>query len=383
MKGSVKGNLKKIAINGDGQLAMFIALAGKKFNFEFQFWSKNKLTSPCLKLGEIKETHSWDDLKSFDKLIRYCDYLILENEFIPAEFLKYAEEKGVHCIPNHASYSKLNSKVKQLHLIQKYDISTPIYKILSVNEHTYKNLAIKKKSIIKKSTHGYDGHGNMVVDVFTNPLEIKAFLNDCDEIIIQDFLEYDAEVAFVALVDDAHDTYFFPAVKTIQYNNICHFVLAPQIADPALLRLQDKIKILFKDIGATGLFGVELFKKDENYYFNEFAPRPHNSAHFSIDACTKSQFEIIMDLILHNPIEKIQMTSSFALMVNLLGNSDKNILTWKSHSPSNYGSHKIFTHLYNKYKSKPGRKMGHITLLGNNEHLLMQHGEWIKEHYEI
>lgn len=386
MKDPVKGNFKKIAINGDGQLAMFIAASAKKNNFECNFWSKNKNISPCRNLGTIIETQSWSDLNSFQKLIYGCEYLVLENEFIPPNYLKFAQNIGIKCFPNHSSYSKLNSKVKQFELVQKYDIKIPNFKIANVSKELPALLLNDKKlKILKKIVNGYDGLGNLVIKSSCTLESLSTFLIGQNEIIIQDFLEFDEELAFMCLVDNQHNAHFFPTVSTIQKNNVCHFVLAPIKNDDQIIVLQNKLTHLFKDLNAIGIFGVELFKKNGQYYFNEFSPRPHNSAHYTIDACNKSQFDCIIDLIKNKEWENISMKSNLSLMVNLLGNSYNPYgkLKWKSNFPSTINSGNFYTHLYNKNESRIGRKMGHITLLGNSEQILKTNGEWIKENYEI
>ncbi len=156
----------------------------------------------------------------------------------------------------------------------------------------------------------------------------------------------------------------YPVVETIQHNHICHYVLAPAEADPAILDQAAMVaQRAVEAIDGVGIFGVELFLTDDGaVLFNEMAPRPHNSGHYTIEGCVTSQFENHIRAIMGWPLGATDLLAPAVVMANILGRGDA------SGTVANYGTvlmeRSAHLHIYGKTSERNGRKMGHVTALG-------------------
>ena len=166
------------------------------------------------------------------------------------------------------------------------------------------------------------------------------------------------------VVRDAHgEVLAYPVVETVQEDYVCRVVRAPAAVPAEVARqAQDVATRAIAAIEGIGVFGVELFLgRDGRVTVNEIAPRPHNSGHYTIDACTTSQFENHLRAVVGLPLGPATMTAPAAVMVNLLGTRSGST----EHLPS--GTERrcnAWVHLYGKRELRPGRKMGHVTAVG-------------------
>jgi len=156
----------------------------------------------------------------------------------------------------------------------------------------------------------------------------------------------------------------YPVVETVQKNHICHIVRAPASGDAAMLaRAMAIAQQAVETIDGIGVFGVELFElADGSILYNEIAPRPHNSGHYTIEGCATSQFENHLRAVLGLPLGSAVMVAPAAVMVNLLGARNGPARAARlAQALAMPGAH---VHIYGKLASRIGRKMGHVTALG-------------------
>jgi 5-(carboxyamino)imidazole ribonucleotide synthase len=156
----------------------------------------------------------------------------------------------------------------------------------------------------------------------------------------------------------------YPVVETVQRDHICHIVRAPATGDAAMLTRAAAIaRQAVETIDGVGVFGVELFElADGSILYNEIAPRPHNSGHYTIEGCVTSQFENHLRAVLGLPLGSVAMVAPAAVMVNLLGRrAGRARADGLADALAIPGAH---VHIYGKLASRVGRKMGHVTALG-------------------
>lgn len=365
-----------LGIYGDGQLARLLAVSAKSKGLTPLIYTLNSKESPCSGLGTLFEGKAWNDKESFLSFITCCETVVLENEFVPSSFL--IETQGVNFIPNAICYEKISNKLKQVELAQNLGIKIPKSKLIqNANELEGVILPLMLKSL----NGGYDGYGNFTFKDLAQLPNAKRFIEKCGYSLAQEFLDFDCEVA-VIVARDKNNTFNFPIVETIQENNICHYTISPPRIS---IELQNKVieaaKKLISSIDGIGVFGVEFFIKDEDVIFNEIAPRAHNSGHFTIEACNYSQFDALICLTLGVPFGPLEIKSPAAGMLNLLGTQDgaaKFKGDDKFHDKS-FG----FLHLYGKENSRTGRKMGHFTLLGQDQESVLTELKELKTRYSI
>ena len=367
-----------LGIYGDGQLARFFALSARAHNVSMIIYTLNAEDSPCKELAPLKQGDSWTDKKSFDEFCELCETIVLENEFVPAEFLLEAESHGTKIFPNAKSFDQVSNKLKQIEVSQSLGLRIPLHQVI----HSPSDLEnLRLPVMLKNLTGGYDGYGNFSFIHQHQMDAAKSFIEKGGSALAQEFLDFEKEVA-VIVVGNGKDYFTFPVTETIQEKSICHFVLTPaRISNELQEKIKQQAMLLIKAINGVGVFGVEFFIMGEEIIFNEIAPRPHNSGHYSIEACDYSQFDALIKLILNRPLTLPRLKTPAAGMLNLLGtqNGKAHFKGEEAFSQTPQG----FLHLYGKEDSRIGRKMGHFTLLGPSQDEILKQLTFLKSKYQL
>ncbi|MBZ0200735.1 MAG: 5-(carboxyamino)imidazole ribonucleotide synthase [Ignavibacteriaceae bacterium] len=357
---------KCIGILGGGQLARMTAYQAYKLGFDVAILEKEK-KSPAGQLTKNEFVGWVDDKKLLKKFTEICDVVTLENEFIDAADLNFIEDFGKPVFPSSATISLIQDKYIQKQTLNNHSLPVPKFTAVT-GQHCYNDLknVFGKKFLLKSRKMGYDGYGNYLVKNENDFIEgTKKLSSRHSEIMAEEFIKFEKELA-VMLVRTAKEIVVYPVVETIQKNHICHTVLAPASIQKKIERMAKKIAVqAVKAVNGFGIFGIEMFlTKDGKVYINEIAPRPHNSGHYTIEACVASQFENHVRAAFNLPLGNATLNKPAAVMINLLGKKEgEGVVENYSDALKNSNVH---LHIYGKAKSRMGRKMGHITLLGKN-----------------
>jgi 5-(carboxyamino)imidazole ribonucleotide synthase len=308
---------------------------------------------------------SVDDRTVLEKFARACDVVTLENEFIDYHKLEFIESLGKPVYPSSGTISLIQDKLTQKETLAQFGIPIPLF-LPVTTATTWKEIAGRLGSpiIMKSRKMGYDGYGNAVVRSQRSFDEAKKKLSARHTgLMVEEFVPFTKELA-VMVVRTKKETRVYPVVQTIQKNHICNTVIAPAPIDKKTAQRAAHIAIAAVEaVGGYGIFGVELFLTGNNdILVNEMAPRPHNSGHYTIDACVTSQFENHVRAALGLPLGSTEILVPSAVMVNLLGSKSPKSRT-ANYLTSLKDEH-AHLHIYGKYASRPGRKMGHLTLTG-------------------
>lgn len=375
-----KNHDKRITLGffGDGQLARLGLLEAKKTYPNIVVYSLDKRNSPCEGLAEIVEGSSWNDEKAFQEFCAKVDVIILENEFVSPIFLKQAELSGTQIIPNASAYEAISDKLKQVKLAEELGIPIPQTQVVDTTSDL---TGLKFPTMLKSLRGGYDGHGNLLLTSQDDLSKAQNFISKNGTSLAQEFISFQHEMA-VLVIRNETSCHTFPVVETIQEDNVCHYVLTPPRLNPELQNLiSEYAQRLISKINGVGLFGVEFFVKDGVVIFNEIAPRAHNSGHFSIEGCDYSQFEAILKIMRGETLSPPTLRFPACGMLNLLG-THSGKAEFKGDPSFTVLSHG-FLHFYGKKESRPGRKMGHYTLLGSSSDEVMKTLSDLKTRYEI
>jgi 5-(carboxyamino)imidazole ribonucleotide synthase len=220
--------------------------------------------------------------------------------------------------------------------------------------------------VLKARRLGYDGYGNATV---RGPGEIMgawARLGAPERaLLVEAYVPFVRELAAMVARSPTGAVGVYPVVETVQTNHICRTVRAPAAVSPeTAARAAAIARRAVEGVGAVGVVGVELFETaGGELLYNELAPRPHNSGHYTIEGCATSQFENHLRAILGLPLGSAEMVAPAAVMVNVLGRYDGPAEPrGLAEALAVPGAH---VHLYGKRRSRPGRKMGHVTALGH------------------
>jgi 5-(carboxyamino)imidazole ribonucleotide synthase len=357
---------KCIGILGGGQLARMSAYQAYKLGFNIAILEKEK-DSPAGQLTKNEFVGWVDDEKILKKFAQFSDVITLENEFVNFKKLEFIENLGRVVVPSSKTISLIQDKLIQKKTLDKNLI--PVSKFTAVDSgDDYKKISEKlgKKFLLKSRKMGYDGYGNHKVENNSSFEDGKKKLSARhSRLLAEEFVDFEKELA-VMVVRTKKEIKIYPVVETIQKNHICHTVIAPASVSEKIIKKVKEISVeAVKAVGGYGIFGVELFlKKNGEIFVNEMAPRPHNSGHYTIEACVTSQFENHIRATLNLPLGSTEMIKPNAVMINLLGKKNGEGII------DNYGealkNKNLHVHLYGKLKSRIGRKMGHITMLGDD-----------------
>ncbi len=362
-----------IGILGGGQLARMSAFEAIRMGINVAILEKIK-NSPAGQLTK-EEFVGWvDNKKLLKKISDVSDIITLENEFIEHKYLEYIESLGTKVIPSSQTISLIQDK-----LIQKQTLTAsaiPVAKFIESDEQTdYISISrqLGKKFILKSRKMGYDGYGNSTI---SNSKEFDSALLKLKDrhsaLYAEEFVPFRKELA-VMVARTKKEIKTYPVVETIQKNHICHTVIAPADISDKLRKEAIEIGIeAVKAVKGYGLFGIELFLTDGNeILLNEMAPRPHNSGHYTIEACITSQFENHIRSVLNMKLGSTEMIKPAAVMINLLGK--KNGPGIVSDFNKSFIYEDVHLHIYGKHESRIGRKMGHITMIGENSKIILDY----------
>lgn len=357
-----------LGILGGGQLAKMLANEAYKLGMNIAIIEKGANT-PAGDMTKLDFTQGWENIDELNKFIAASSIITLENEFINPDILEYIE-KTKPVFPSSKTLKLVQDKLIQKTTFQNNNISVPIFENVETVEDAYR--FGEKHSypfIIKSRKMGYDGYGNAKVEKREDIVPIfEKFKSDKlrSEIYAEQFIDFKAELAVMIGRNQQGEMVNYPVVETIQRNHICNEVIAPaDINEITRLKAIDLARRCVESIDGVGIFGIELFlTKNNDVLVNEIAPRPHNTGHYTIDACVTSQFENAIRAVLGLPFGSTEMVKPYAVMINLLGErngdgSPKNIV-------NTLALKNVSLHLYNKKESRIGRKMGHITVIGDN-----------------
>ncbi|MGH1468379.1 MAG: ATP-grasp domain-containing protein [Bdellovibrionales bacterium] len=334
---------KSIGIIGGGQLAKMLSASIQKMGATAHIYSENP-TDPGATTTAFHTKGKSTDYKKIEKWAKDLDIITFESEFIELSNIKL----GKHA-PNSKSMMLLRDRLSQKTLLEKFKIPTSRF------TQPTKESAFKTPLVLKQRLFGYDGYGTLICknkDTYNKFIKTEGTL---DSWIEEDFIPFKKELAFsIARTKDNNFT-VLPLVETFQKDSKCFWVKGP-VENKKLNPLITKAKKLLTHLNYTGIIAFELFEtKSGNLLVNEVAPRVHNSAHYSIEGLPLSQFDIHILSILNQKLpSKIKPHKAFA-MVNLIGTSTKN--------PKLQAFDNGCLHWYGKLQNRPGRKMGHLTVL--------------------
>ena len=358
-----------LGVLGGGQLAKMLANSAYAMGLNVAI-IENHASSPAGDMTKLDFSKGWEDKEDFDSFIDASDIITLENEFIDPTLLEYIVKKGKKVYPSADTMRLVQDKLIQKQTFQNAGLPVPEFmQIDSIEDGAKFADKYEFPFIMKSRKFGYDGYGNAKIDNLEDlKTDFARFSKDEKRrfLMAERFIDFSKELAVMVARSVSGEIEVYPCVETIQRNHICHSVIAPAEVDAAILKNAQEIAVdAVKAIDGVGVFGVELFlKKDSSLLINEIAPRPHNSGHYTIEACDTSQFENGIRAICNLPLGSSEMRKPAACMVNLLGSRDgigvpTNIIDMLKNT-------KAALHLYNKKQCRAGRKMGHITALGNS-----------------
>lgn len=345
--------MKRIGVIGGGQLAWMMADAAKKLDIEFVIQTPRS-SDPAVSIAKETIYAPVNDAKATKQLSDRVDVITFENEFVDLEALSQIQSADFR--PSLSALKPLLDKYDQRCFLKANSLPTP-------NFWTLREQPVSFPVVLKTRRLGYDGQGTFIIrDQATWDATMQKLQNI--PIVLEEFIPFDRELAVMAARSTTGEIAIYPIVETQQEAQVCRRVIAPAEVSDAIAKEIDRIaRTLLERLEVVGIYGIELFlTKDDRVLVNEIAPRTHNSGHYTIDACETSQFEQQLRAVSGLPLGGTALTCEGALMVNLLGfeQAESEYLEKRDAIAQ---LPKTFVHWYGKSESRPGRKLGHVTVL--------------------
>jgi 5-(carboxyamino)imidazole ribonucleotide synthase len=347
---------------GGGQLGRMFVVAARTMGYEVIVLDPDA-DSPAGKMASRHLQADYDDKEALDDLAQHCVAVSTEFENIPADTLDYLAKS----LPVHPSASALRiaqNRILEKKYFDQQGLNTTPY--LAINSDADLALAenFEYPAILKTATLGYDGKGQFVCNSFD---ELSAAYNQisAQACVLEKKVDLAMEVSVVLCRSEAGDVDCFPVAQNEHRNGILDLSVAPAaLSHKTADEVRQAAHRIADGLDYCGVLAVEFFiSTDQQVLVNEMAPRPHNSGHFTIDACETSQFEQQVRMMCGIPAGSSRQHGA-VVMWNILGD------IWPQDGTPDWGEvlrqGNIKLHLYGKTKARAGRKMGHINCLASD-----------------
>ena len=351
---------RTVGILGGGQLGRMFAIAARRMGYRVHALDPTT-DCPAGQVADVEVVAAYDDLDAARRFAAGVDVVTFEFENIPAETLRViAQSRPVHPAPEVLHVCRHRQREKDFLKSHGFPV-TPYRAVDSPAALAAAVAELGTPAILKTADYGYDGKGQVRVD---RPEECAAAWQKMGRPlgVLEAFVPFTQEVSVIVARSARGERSAFGPVETVHARHILDVTTTPANLSPAVARdALELARAITEALDVVGLLAVEMFVVGERVLVNELAPRPHNSGHYSVDACLTSQFEQQLRAVCGLPLGDVQLLRP-AAMANLLGE------VWSAGEP-NWARALAFPnvklHLYGKHQPRPGRKMGHLTALAD------------------
>lgn len=366
--------MKKAGILGGGQLGRMLLQQAANYPVE-TFVMEKDANCPAAHLchhfvkGDIS---NFEDVYNFGK---HLDVLTIEIENVNDDALQKLEDEGVKIYPKPSALKIIKNKIWQKEFYQLHSIPTSEF-VVTQNKEALQDHHHFLPAVHKLAEGGYDGRGVQLLHKaadthkgFDEPAVLEKMVSIKKEIAVMIAVSESGETAIYSPVDMVFDPHL---------NLLSHQLSPAQLPEKVLWKAEAIALKVVRELKSPGIFAVELFTDhDDKVWVNETAPRVHNSGHHSIEACYSSQFDMLWRILLGYPLGNTDHILPAAI-VNVLGAPGFEGVAVYEGLEEVLAMDNVFVHLYGKTHTKPGRKMGHITILSNERQELLHKANQIK-----
>lgn len=360
---------------GGGQLGRFFVIAAHEMGYRVTVLDPDK-NSPAGKIADVHICAAFDDEIALKKLAKSCLAISTEFENVPADSLSFLAQTTI-VRPSANSVAIAQHRVSEKNFLKEAGLPVAPYVVINAEADIPNDESHVYPAILKVARFGYDGKGQARVKN-SKEAHIAYAQFAHEECVLEKMMKLDYEVSVVLARDMHGNVATFPTSENSHLNGILDVSITPARGSDAINHQAQKLAILVAEkLEYTGVLGVEFFVCGGELLVNEMAPRPHNSGHYTIDACITNQFEQQVRVMTGLPLGSSRQHSP-AVMVNLLGDiwpscafkpdehAKKNTTVDVQAEPAwqyalNVPGLKM--HLYSKQEARIGRKMGHFTVI--------------------
>ena len=342
-----------IGILGGGQLGRMTALAAAPLGYRCHVYDPSAADGPAAQVCAAATTAPWEDRAALDRFAASVDVVTYEFENVPVATVEYLAER-VAVRPGARALAVAQHRVEEKRLARSLGLETAAFwGVRTVDELADGLSAVGVPAILKTCRFGYDGKGQIAVDMDSSLNEVWEALGS-DDAILERKVAFKTEVSVIAARGLDGSVVCFPVAENSHGEGILRRSVAPApISDTAAAGAVAAAESLVQALEVVGLLAVEMFvTEDDEILINEIAPRPHNSGHWTQDGCSTSQFEQFVRAVTGLPLAPADALFETE-MINLIGNDIVSV-------PRYLRDPSARVHLYGKDSVRAGRKMGHV-----------------------
>jgi len=352
-----------IGVLGGGQLGRMFAMAARRLGYRVHTLAPDHDT-PTGQIADLEINASYDDMAAVRAFAQAVDVVTFEFENVSAAAIVEAEQHAI-VRPNGRSLAIAQHRLKEKSFLAEHGL--PVAPFAPVRTDADLAAAIKTvgcPSVLKTATSGYDGKGQILI---ARPGDLDAAWTSLGrrEAVLEAFLDLDREISVIGARGAGGEWSHFGPIENAHARHILDVSVAPASVPEAIaVQAVDVTRCVMDALDFVGILCIEFFiTRDGRLVVNELAPRPHNSGHLTFDACRTSQFEQQLRAVCGLPLGSPEMLQPAAAMANLLGD------IWEGGEPNWAAALSlpdVKLHLYGKSSPRPGRKMGHLTVLADS-----------------
>jgi len=340
----------RIGIIGAGQLGQMLGFAAAELGIETRFVDPSE-NPPAARCGKVIQA-AFDDEVALVALAETCDVVTYEFENVPVEALHHLQ--GIAPVyPPAEALRQSQDRLDEKHLFESLGIPLPAYHPVDSREDLQAAAeAVGLPMVVKTRRFGYDGKGQIVVKT-ADKLDSAWEQLGGQALIAEQWVPFDREVSCIGARSVSGEVAIYPLAQNMHVEGILHTSLSPADGDQLAAKAADYVRRLLDQLEYVGVLALELFVVGDELLANEFAPRVHNSGHWSIEGSITSQFENHVRAILDMPLGSTESVGH-AGMVNLIGTIKDATRRLDIGTLHDYGK-----------EPRPGRKLGHVTVVAD------------------
>lgn len=371
---------KTIGVLGGGQLGRMFAHAAERLGYRVHVYEP-ETNGPAGEVSAQETNRPYTDIEALTAFAKSVDVVTYEFENIPAEPL-WKIEKFTRLHPHWSVLEVCQNRMREKTWLRKNGFPhVPFAEVEAGDDLAAAIRRIGLPCVVKTADFGYDGKGQVKVSDDTS-LEKAVASFAKQRCVIEKFVDFKCELSVIVARSSTGEMKAFPVAENIHTKHILDFSIVPARVNDAIRTGAEQLALAIAEkLDVVGLLAIELFLTDRGEILvNELAPRPHNSGHWTLDACVTSQFEQHVRAVCGLPLGDVSVVSP-AVMVNILGDA------WKWHQGALVGdadwaailaSPRAKLHLYGKKEPRLGRKMGHFTVTGETADAALEEARTLK-----
>ncbi len=356
---------KTIGIIGGGQLGRMMAHEATAMGYKVIVLDPTPVC-PTAQVAHDQIVAAYDDEEAIRTLIDRCDVVTYEFENVDVQAASLIEEQQK--LPQGTNALAITQhRAREKELLERLKLPVAPFAIVETADQYEEAIqSIPLPAVVKTCRGGYDGKGQLKIEMGDDQEAAKKFVENAHPCIVEQWMSFDKEISVVFTRGMDGETKIFPLAENVHLNHVLHTTIAPAQVDESIEKQAiEAAKKIAEEMDIVGTFAIEMFVVQGDIYINEMAPRPHNSGHFTIEACNVSQFAQHIRAICGLPLMRVEQRE-MACMVNVLGEHMPRALETLATDDESY------VHLYGKAEAKKQRKMGHITWIGDDLERLKQ-----------